>query len=78
MLNRAAVTVKPAKPYISWAAQLDDSGIVPSENSEKTVYLIPEYENDQDAMKVLSEAYGFVFERELEAWHLDESVWPKN
>jgi len=29
MLNRAALIVRPAKPYVDWALGLDDSGLAP-------------------------------------------------
>ncbi len=43
MLNRAAVIVRPKKPYLDWAAGLDDSGLVPDPTSDQTVCLIPTY-----------------------------------
>ena len=49
MLNRGVLIVRPGQPYIDWAAQLDDSGLVPDSEDEKTVYLIPEFESDAEA-----------------------------
>jgi len=78
MLNRSAVIIRPSEVYIEWAANLDDSGILPSPEGEHTVYLIPEYDNDLQAMEILSQGYQGIFENELAGWHLDESEWPKN
>ncbi len=78
MLNRGSVIVRPKQPYIDWAASLDDSGLLPRIDGEKTVYLIPEYESDEDAMDILSVCFGEIFEMELLAWHLIEGDWPKN
>ena len=78
MINRGAVLIRPGQPYISWAAGLDDSGIVPTTDGEHTIYLIPEYDNDFHAMEILSQGYDIIFEMELEGWHLDETKWPKN
>jgi hypothetical protein len=78
MLNRAALVVRPKQPYLDWAAQLDDSGLVPDVKEERTVYLIPEYEDDAHAKRVLKRVFAEVFERELLAWHTDESAWPQN
>ena len=78
MINRSAVIVRPKDPYIEWAKNLDDSGILPESQGERTVYLIPEYEDDVEAMSVLGACYDFVFQAELEGWCTDESTWPKN
>ncbi len=77
MLNRAALRVRPLAPYIEWAKSLDESGLTPERSSEQTVYLVPEFGNDAEAENVLKAVYAEVFERELFAWHTDESDWPK-
>ncbi len=77
MLNRSCVVVRPAQGYIDWAVGLDDSGIVPQVTGEQTVYLIPEYENDEHATYLLSQCFESIFELELMSWHTDETDWPK-
>ena len=52
MLNRAALIVRPKEPYIAWASELDDSGLVPSVEGEQTVYLIPGFEDDDAVEEV--------------------------
>jgi hypothetical protein len=78
MLNRGVLIVRPRQPYLDWAAGLDDSGIVPDPNDERTIYLIPGYEDDDQAWAILEEVYAEVFERELDGWHTDEAAWPQN
>jgi hypothetical protein len=78
MLNRAALIVRPAEPFLVWASQLDDSGLVPSPDDEQTVYLVPEFEDDDEREAILEVVFAEVFERELYGWHTDERDWPKN
>jgi hypothetical protein len=78
MLNRSAVILRPAQPFLDWAAQLDDSGLLPSVDGEQTIYLIPEYEDEFEALEILSRCYDILFEAELEGWHVDEAAWPRN
>lgn len=78
MLNRAVLIVRPAKPFLDWAAGLDDSGLVPSPNDEQTVYLVPQFQNDEEREAVLNAVYAEVFERELFGWHIVPEDWPKN
>lgn len=78
MINRAVVIVRPKQPFIDWALGLDDSGVAPSVDGEKTIYLVPEYGDDIEGIEVLSQGYDIIFEQELDGWHTDESAWPKN
>lgn len=78
MLNRGVLIVRPKQPYLDWAAGLDDSGLLPDPSDEKTIYLIPSFESDEQAWKIVEEIYSEVFENELYGWHTDETAWPQN
>lgn len=45
---------------------------------DKTLYLVPDYEDPADAKKVLKKVSEEIFCRELEGWHTDEDAWPKD
>jgi hypothetical protein len=77
MLNRAVLIVRPRQPYLDWAAGLDDSNILPDPEGEQTVYLIPSYDDDEEAWEILEEIYEEVFENELYGWHTDPAAWPQ-
>lgn len=76
MLNRGVLIVRPKKPYLDWAAGLDDSSLVPPVDGEQTVYLIPTFEDDNQADAVLKKVYAEVFEDQLFGWDTEESCWP--
>lgn len=78
MLNRGVLIVRPAEPYMAWVRGLDATGVVPLADDEQTVYLVPGFEDDDEAEDVLKLVYAEVFERELDGWHTDEAAWPKN
>ena len=78
MLNRGVLIARPRQPYLDWAAGLDDSGLVPDPDGEQTVYLMPSFEDDEEAWEIVEEIYAEVFERELDGWHTDEAAWPQN
>ena len=71
------VLLRPAAPFLEWAKSLDDSGLVPNPEGERTVYLVPEWDDDAGKERVLKAVYAELFEQELFAWHTDESDWPK-
>ena len=77
MLNRAALIIRPKQPFLDWVASLDDSGLVPDVTGEQPVYLIPEFESDDEGQEVLRQVYAEIFERELDGWHTDPSAWPQ-
>jgi len=78
MINRGSIIVRPKQPYMDWAAQLDDSEILPDIEGEQTIYLIPDFDDDIEATEILAKCFDIIFEAELNGWHTDESAWPKN
>lgn len=44
---------RPKQPYLDWAANLDESGLVPSPTHDQTAYLIPSLKDDEEAERVL-------------------------
>ena len=77
MLNRGVIIVRPAQPFLDWASKLDDSGLVPGTAGERTVYLVPDFEDDDEAAQILELVFAEIFERELDGWHTDDTSWPK-
>jgi len=79
MINRSSVIVRPKKPFIDWVHSLNGPKITEDViNLDRTVYLIPEFESDKDAMDVLAEGFEVIFEAELYDWHTDPAGWPKD
>lgn len=79
MINRTALTVSIAKPYIDWAKSLPDADhILPVIGSEKTVFLVDSIENDVQFERVLKKVYAQIFEYELNSWCLDQTLWPQD
>lgn len=78
MINRSAILVRPLKPYLDWAASLGDDDLLPSSDDDRTVYLVPAFEDDEQAEEVLSRVCETIFENELFGWHTDEAAWPED
>ncbi|MBI4842720.1 MAG: hypothetical protein HY809_00125 [Nitrospirae bacterium] len=82
MVNRAAIILRYKEPFIRWINESDPDNPSPditmeSANEERTVYLI----SDTDAEtyeKWIKSNYESLFEDELYAWYIDETLWPKN
>lgn len=78
MLNRTAVIVRPKEPFIEWARSIDDDGTLPTAEGEQTVYLILDFDDDRGFQHVLKQVWAEIFERELEGWYVDETLWPQD
>lgn len=73
-INRAAVVVRPKKPFLNWIQSMEE---VPTRITDlwTSVYLTPA---DMDAMpaQVLRNCFTQIFEEQLEAWCNSEKDWP--
>jgi hypothetical protein len=75
VVNRCAIGVYPSQKLLDWAQGLDldiDAG----EAREPCLYLIPEYDTEEEAEEILEEVYAVIFEAELDFWHSDRGAWP--
>ena len=78
MLNRSAVAVRPKQPFLDWVNSVESDSSVTADDLQKTLYLVPDYENPEDAEKVLKRVYDDIFCRELRGWYTLESLWPQD
>lgn len=79
-INRSVLVVRAKEPFLDWILSLPE----PSENltleeinDDNTVYLIPEYEEEDEREKLLTKKYKQIFVELLEDWCRDEKYWPK-
>jgi hypothetical protein len=76
VLNRCAVAVYPRQPMLTWSrtywTREDREGL----NIDQSVYLIPTFNNREEAMDLLEQLYAPIFLAELDLWCHDQSQWP--
>jgi len=73
-INRAAIVVRPKKPFFDWARSLE--GGLP-ENTEAwcSVYLGEAAENDEP-VEVLRRHFAAIFDEQLASWYRVVDDWP--
>jgi hypothetical protein len=76
-VNRCAISVGAREPLLEWARQHCTAEQIAAVAEEVTLYLIPTYDTDEEAMELLQEGYAGIFEAELEFWCSDEATWPQ-
>jgi len=68
-INRSAVIVMPAQPFLDWLHRADPTSAALSLEDlrrEPTIYLLPEYNIEQEARGYLREYCSQIFEEQLD------------
>jgi hypothetical protein len=81
VVNRTAVTILGGQPYVDWTLSRDADFangqiIVARTKPYGTVYLLPEFDAEEDLQEWVEENFTWIFEFQLSAWTEDESGWP--
>ena len=81
VVNRTAVTIIGAKPYLDWMRDTDadfNKGAitVPRAKAYGSAFLLPEFELEEDLREWVEDNVTWLFEFQLAAWTENESTWP--
>ena len=81
VINRTAVTLVGAKPYLDWTLEKEadfnrGALTVARAKTYGTAFLLPELELEEDVQEWIEENAVMLFEFALSAWTDDESAWP--
>jgi hypothetical protein len=78
-INRSAVTVLPSQTFLEWLRSVDAGSAdltLEQLRLDPSIYLIPEYDTEAEAVEMLREVVSDIFEEQLTAWYDDRSAWP--
>jgi hypothetical protein len=81
IVNRTAVTIVGAEPYLEWTRTRDadfnrGTLTVARTKSYGSAFLLPEAELEEELQEWVEENYSWIFEFQLSAWTEDETAWP--
>src|SRR5262249_34596228 len=81
VINRTAISITGAQPYIDWTRTTDasaDSGLLTVARAKPfgSAVLLPEFELEEDVQEWVEENASYLFELQLGAWSDDEASWP--
>lgn len=80
-VDRSIAIVQPKQPFLDWIESLPGSEIditLEQLRTDSTAYLIPDFEDLEDALSSLDKIHNKIFEAELAEWSDDEDSWPKH
>ena len=81
VINRSAVIVMPAEPFLKWLQRVDPTSgelTLADLRREPTIYLLPPYDTEEEALTHLEEVCAEIFEEQLDGWYRVPSSWPDN
>ena len=81
MVNRSAIVVRPAQPFLDWLHQVDPTSAqltLEDLRREPTIYLLPEWETKEEALEHLAEVSSEIFKEQLNGWYRVPSVWSED
>ena len=81
LLNRTAVTIVGAQPYLDWTRRHDADAnrgalTVARAKTFGSAFLLPELEAEIEVQEWIEENASWLFEFQLSSWTEDESTWP--
>ena len=78
-ITRSALVVKPAQPFLDWLHRVDPTSTqltLDDLRLEPTIYLLPEWDTEDEALQLLAEVSNEIFEEQLNGWYRVPPVWP--
>lgn len=76
IINRCAVSIGPRAPLIEWSRTVNGEEQIGWHENDYGLYLLPAFEDDEEGWQALQRIYGEIFEKELNSWCTDASLWP--
>lgn len=70
----------PAQPFLDWLHRVDPTSAdltLADLRREPTIYLLPEYDCEDEALDCLQEVVSEIFEEQLAGWYRVPSAWPR-
>jgi hypothetical protein len=82
VINRAVAVIKPKQPFVDWINSHPDSAEDPvaleQVRQDCNVFLIPDFDSEEEVEEYIEDLSTDIFEIELESWYTDEESWPTN
>jgi hypothetical protein len=78
-IDRSALIVIPAQPFLDWLHRTDETSkdlSLEDLSREPTIYLVPEYDTEEDAELYVHKHCREIFEEQLDGWYRVPSAWP--
>jgi hypothetical protein len=78
-INRSALVVEPAQLFLDWLHRVDPTSThltLDDLRLEPTIYLLPHWDTEDEALQLLAEVSNEIFEEQLNGCYRVPPVWP--
>ena len=78
LINRSAIIVVPAQPFLDWLHQVDPTSshlTLADLRREPAIYLVAECESKDEALDGLRDGIRRMFEEQLDGWYRVPATW---
>jgi len=79
-VNRMVLVLIYKQPFLDWMTKIDDNPLsltLDDLRDDNDTFLIPQFDDTDDAVKWVEIRWRFFIEAILFDWIMDESLWPK-
>ncbi|HNU62771.1 MAG TPA: hypothetical protein PLX24_09605 [Bacteroidales bacterium] len=77
-INRSAMVIIPKKPFKDWLLSIDQGAAHWDITEDADVYLLPDFEEIEEAERWLEINFDLFFSDQLNNWYTAKKLWPKN
>ncbi|QMT33040.1 hypothetical protein LNQ82_00445 [Conchiformibius steedae DSM 2580] len=80
LIDRTAVVLKPTEVFLNWLKSCDDDLpdlTLAQLRANCSVFLVPQFDEPEQAVAYFDEKYQWIFEAELSSWAIERPLWPK-
>lgn len=80
-INRLVAIIKPKQPFLDYLESLPDWDMeltLDELRADCAAILIPEFGSNEQGLRYIEKIHKTIFEMQLNDWHTDDGVWPKN
>jgi hypothetical protein len=74
-VDRSAMIIIPKKPFHEWLISIEADNLDTESWKESTVYLLPDFELEEDMEKWLKKNFDQIFCDQMNNWYTDEVCW---
>lgn len=83
LIDRTAVVLKPTEVFLNWLKNTDENDDLPDLTlaqlrSNCTVFLVPQFDEPEQAVGYFDEKYERIFAAELSSWAVEQKYWPED
>lgn len=79
LVDRSVASIRPKQAFLNWLQSQPDWDVALTLEQLRVdchIFLLPEFNEPEEAIAYIDECYMQIFQMELASWYADSAVWP--